>query len=89
VLFAHEKLRIPGGIVGSVPRLRDELDRIAKALEIPDSLTLDSEELTQAADSPAKSGELWRRYGRESFGCVALREGCRRAMQANAVLVFT
>jgi hypothetical protein len=89
VLYLAPELRIPGGMVGSVPRLSAELDRIARALEIPDSLAAESEELWQASDSPPAEGPLWKRYGRESFGCVVLREGCRRAMAANAALVFT
>jgi hypothetical protein len=89
VLYLSKELRVPGGMVGSVPRLAAELDRIARVLEIPDALAADSEELWQASDSPPADGPLWKRYGRESFGCVVLREGCRRAMAANAALVFT
>jgi len=89
VLFPPEKLEIPGGMVGSAPRLLAELDRIAKALEIPETLTEGLEELWEAANSPPPDGELWRRYGRESFGCLTLREGCRQAIASRAALVFT
>jgi hypothetical protein len=89
VLFSPEELEIPGGMVGSVPRLLAELDRIAEALGIPEDLTEASDELLEAVTAPSSDGKLWRRYGRESFGCVTLREGCRKALAAGAALVFT
>ncbi len=89
VLFPPADLEIPGGMVGSSTRLLAELDRIAAALAIPDSLTPDAEELWQAADEPSKGGDLWRQYGRESFGCVTLRHGCRQSIATGAALVFT
>jgi hypothetical protein len=90
VLFPPADLEIPGGgIVGSAPRLLAELDRLALALAIPSRLTADSEELWEAGDAPASDGDLWKRFGRESLGCVTLREGCRRAIAEGAALVFT
>lgn len=89
VLFPPAELEIPGGMVGSVPRLLAELDRIALALAIPDRLTPDAEELWEAADDPSETGDLWQRYGRESFGCVTLRHACRQSIAQRAALVFT
>lgn len=89
VLFPPHDLQIPGGMIGSVPRLLTELDQIARLLAIPEDLAADSELLWELADSPASDGELWKRYGGESFGCVALREGCRHALATGAALVFT
>ncbi len=89
VLFAPLDLEIPGVAVGSAPRLLAELERIAAALRIPDHLTAQSDELWEASDDPPEEGETWRRYGRESFGCVTLREGCRHAIAQRAALVFT
>jgi hypothetical protein len=76
-------------MVGSTPRLLAELERVASALAIPETLTADSEELWAVADGPTAKGELWRLYGRESFGCVVLLEGCRKSMATGAALVFT
>jgi len=89
VLFPPADLEVPGGMVGSAQRLLAELDRIANALEIPPTLSDSSEELWEAADSPVMTGKVWQRYGRESYGCVVLREGCRRAITSGAALVFT
>jgi hypothetical protein len=89
VLLPPDELEIPGSMVGSVPRLLAELEQVAHALEIPESLTAESDELWAAADEPRSTGELWRRYGRETFGCVVLREGCRKSLATGAALVFT
>lgn len=89
VVFTPERLAIPGGMVGSAPRLCRELDRLAAALEIPERLTSSSEELWEAADSQGSGDAKWQRYGIESFSCVTLREGCRHALQTGAALVFT
>jgi hypothetical protein len=88
VLFPPPDLEVPGGMVGSAPRLLAELDRIAAALAIPDGLTPDAQELWQAADDPTNGGELWQQYGRESFGCVTLRHACRQSIAQRAALVF-
>jgi hypothetical protein len=88
VLFPPEASQIPGGMVGSAPKLLAELNRLAELLEIPSDLKEDADELWEAADTPSSGGGRWRRYGRESFGCVTLREGCRKAISAGALLVF-
>jgi hypothetical protein len=89
VLFPPLELEIPGSIVGSVPRLFAELERIARALAIPKNLEASSRELPALAESPLAEGEPWQRYGRETHACVMLREGCRRAMATGSALVFT
>lgn len=89
VLFPPADLEIPGGMIGSAHRLLAELERIALALAIPDSLTPDAEELWEAADDPAEGGDLWQQYGRESFGCVTLRHACRQSITQRAAIVFT
>jgi hypothetical protein len=89
VQFPHEELEIPGAMVGSVPRLTSELLRIARALGIPETLTTDTELLWEIADAPPKVGPKWQQYGRETFGCVTLLEGCRKSLELSAALVFT
>ena len=76
-------------MVGSVVTLLRELDRLSEFLEIPSNFTHASEELWEASDSPTPDGAPWQRYGRESFGCVALQEACREAVRWNAAVVFT
>jgi hypothetical protein len=63
VLFADEGHQIPGGMVGSTPRLLAECDRLARVLEIPSHITKDSEELWDAADSQGEGKTTWQRYG--------------------------
>lgn len=85
VIFAPDGADVPGCMIGSVPRLRAELDRLALALDIPDHLDPESLDLgaAQSADGPR-----WARYARETHACVTLRDGCRHAMSAGAALVF-
>jgi hypothetical protein len=89
VLFDEDGLGIPGGMVGSTPRLMSECDRLARILEIPPQITKDSDELWGAADSQGQGDSIWQRYGVESFTCVALREACRVSLQTGAAIVFT
>lgn len=88
VLVLPERYPVPGRMVGSVPRLLDELSRLASALKIPSDLHAQSEALWEAADSSGQGSELWQRYGIESFSCVVLQEGCRASMATGAALVF-
>ena len=88
VLFPPAHLEIAGGMVGSVPRLLQEIERLARRLEIPVGVETDTDELSDLLRAPLAEGPLWQRYGRESFGCVTLREGCRHAMATGAALVF-
>jgi hypothetical protein len=87
VLIADDG-RVPGGMVGSTPRLLAECGRLARVLGIPSHITKDSEELWDAADSQGEGEAIWQRYGVESFSCVALREACRTSMQTGAAVVF-
>lgn len=88
VLLPPADYPVAGMMVGSVPRLLNELERIAELLKIPSRLHSQSEELWEAADSPVQDGELWQRYGTESYSCVALIEGCRHSVATGAALVF-
>ena len=89
VLIAIDDPKILGGIVGSVPRLLGECDRLAEILGIPEGLNAESDELWDAADSQGEGEETWQRYGIETYSCVVLREGCRKSMETGAALVFT
>lgn len=62
--------------LGSLPRLHKELEILRAELRIPES-----------ARDPEP--ELDRDFGTERFVCVALLEGCRRALERGAALVFT
>jgi hypothetical protein len=87
VLFSDDS-KLPGGMLGSVPRLLAELERVAAVLGIPESLHSQSEELWEAADTQGEGDALWQRYGIESFSCVVLHEACRRSIATGSAVVF-
>lgn len=88
VLFADDK-KLPGGMLGSSPRLLAELERLAEALGVPERLHSQSEELWEAADSQGEGDAQWERYGIESYSCVVLREACRKSLGSGAAIVFS
>lgn len=89
VLYPPDEYEIPGGMVGSSPRLLAELERLVALLEIPRHLTPESDELWEAAESQGNGDATWQTYGIESYSCVVLAEGCRRSIKTGAALVFT
>lgn len=88
VLFADDK-KLPGGMLGSVPRLLAELERLAEVLGIPEGLHAQSEELWEAADAQGEGDALWQRYGIESYSCVVLREACHKSLATGSAIVFS
>ncbi|MGB0133790.1 hypothetical protein [Dokdonella sp.] len=88
VLFADDK-KLPGGMLGSAPRLLAELERLASMLGVPESLHSQSDELWEAADSQGEGDARWERYGIESYTCVVLREACRKSMATGSAIVFS
>lgn len=88
VLFPPQTLKIPGGMVGSSHRLREECERLAKELQLP--LDLDPEEDTvwEAAHSQGKGETQWQRYGVESFTCLRLYQAAARSLESGAAIVF-
>jgi hypothetical protein len=89
VLFAADDRKVPGGMVGSVPRLLAECRRLSRILGIPPEITKDSDELWEAADSQGEGECLWQQYGVESFTCVALLEACAVSLKTGAAIAFT
>lgn len=87
VLFADDTA-LPGGMLGSTPRLLAELERLAGELGVPEHLHSQSEELWEAADSQGEGDTRWERYGIESYSCVVLREACRKSLALGAAIVF-
>lgn len=86
-MFADDT-KLPGGMLGSTPRLLAELERLAVELGVPDSLHSQSEELWEAADAQGEGEARWERYGIESYSCVVLREACRKSLESGAAIVF-
>jgi hypothetical protein len=91
VIVADPSLEVPGDVVGSSPRLLEECLELARALELPDDLDPESEEVWQAADGQGagEGGPKWHRYGVESHTCLALIRACRASVETGAAVVFS
>jgi len=88
VLFPPEELEIPGGMIGSSPRLLDETRRLAQAIELPLDMDPEADELWKAAETQGEGDALWQRYGVESFTCLRLYHAARHSIEHSAALVF-
>ena len=60
VIFADDR-KLTGQMLGSVPTLLAELDRLAAALGVPEHLHPQSGALWEAVDSHGEGDELWQR----------------------------
>jgi hypothetical protein len=89
VIFPADSLKIPGAMIGSVPRLKDECQALAKLLEIPDGLGAESDEVLEAAEDPGSGTVHWQRYGIESFSCIRLLAACQASLKTGAAIVFS
>ena len=91
VLRTHPSLRIAGGRIGSSPVLLEECEELATLLDIPESLSEDSQELRRAIepDRQSETSCRWRQYAQESLACACLMEACRVSLTYGAAIVFT
>jgi hypothetical protein len=87
VIFPPDGLEIPGHMIGSVPRLLGECAYLSSALDIPDGLEGESDEVMEALDEHGE-GEGWRAHAIETFTCLQLMAACRDSMRTGAALVF-
>lgn len=88
VVFPRDDLQIPGGMIGSSHRLLAECSELAKWLGLPENLDYESEEVWDAAESPALDGPQWKRFGVESFSCLRLIAAAERSLKSGAAVVF-
>ena len=88
VIFPAESLKIPGAMIGSVPRLQEECRALAELLEIPDGLDAESDEVLEAAENPESGAAHWQLYGIESFSCIRLLAACHASLNTGAAIVF-
>jgi hypothetical protein len=88
VIFPAENLKIPGAMIGSVPQLQEECRALAKMLEIPDGLDVESDAVLEAAEDPGSGTVRWQRYGIESFSCIRLLAACKASLNTGAAIVF-
>ena len=80
--------RLAGGYLGSSVRLLAETRRIAAALDLPEGLDPDSEEVFGACDTGTRAAEGWQRYGIESYVCLRLIQAARHSIATGAVIDF-
>ena len=88
VIFPHEELAVPGGMIGSSVHLLRECKRLAEWLELPLDLDPESDEVWDAASSPQASGPKWQQYGVESFSCIRLIKAAEASINSGAAVVF-
>jgi hypothetical protein len=74
--------------VGSSFALKRECRLLAMALDLPDHLDPEHEELHKVAEEPEDSGPMWRRFGLEALTCVQLLAAARRSIETRAAVVF-
>jgi hypothetical protein len=83
-----EEDEIPGGMIGSVPRLRSELEILVKLLEVPMNMDPEGKEVFDAAESRPIDGPRWRKYGIESFVLLRLWRACELSLLHRSAIVF-
>jgi hypothetical protein len=88
VIIPDPSLEIAGGMLGSSHALLRECRELARALEIPEDLSLEDEALAEAAENQGEGEAKWERYGVESYTCVALMKACEASVETGAAVVF-
>ena len=85
VLIPAERLKVPGGMIGSSPRLRDECAALARHMALP--LETDPE---IAADLMAEGGgdEGWQRLASAAYACLQLHRAADVSVKYGAAIIF-
>jgi hypothetical protein len=88
VLIPDASLEIDGGEIGSAHKLLTECGELARALEIPDGLSVEDEAVSAALRSQGEGDAMWERYGVESYTCLALMRACEVSIETGAAIIF-
>ena len=88
VLIPDASLEIAGGMLGSSQVLLRECRELARALELPEDLSPDDEQVWSAADTQGEGETKWEQYGVESFTCLSLIRACEASVETGAAVVF-
>lgn len=88
VIIPDASLEIAGGMLGSSHALLRECRELARALELPEELSLEDEALWEAVDNQGEGEAKWERYGVETYTCLALIKACEASVETGAALVF-
>jgi len=78
------------GLIGSAYSLKDDLERIAKAINLPlDDVEPDSDEVQEAFEKQGKVSGTWHPYGVESYACLQMYEAVTTSIATGCAMVFT
>lgn len=89
VLIPGDDYPISGGLVGSSPRLLEEVRSLAAMLGLPLDLDPEDDRVYEAAESQGSGTTLWECYGRESYSCLRLYHAAEHSIATGAAIVFT
>ncbi len=89
VLYPPDSLSIPGGMIGSTPRLLRECLELARAMQLPTEIDPEGDEVSALMISESTTGEGWRKFGSESFTCLHLIRACQTSIETGAAIVFS
>ncbi|HOP73962.1 MAG TPA: hypothetical protein PLC07_02775 [Bacillota bacterium] len=87
VIFPDIELEIPGDMIGSSYRLRDECRNIAKYLQLEGEFHFKPDEFLKACEHP-EGGALWQQYPVESYVCIVLYQASLKSIQSGSAIVF-
>jgi hypothetical protein len=88
VIIPDASLEIAGGMLGSSHALLRECRELARALELPEDLSLEDERVWQAVEHQGEGEGKWESYGVESYTCLVLIEACEASVETGAAVVF-
>lgn len=88
VILTNEKV-IPGGMIGSSYRLKDECEELARHLELNLNIHPDSDEIKSLIQSHGKSEIKWRHFGIESFTCIRLYHAALKSIELHSCITFS
>ena len=88
VLIPDASLEIAGGMIGSSHALLSECRELARALELPEDLSLEDEAFDEAFDAQGEGEAKWEQYRVESYTCLGLLRACEASVETGAAVVF-
>lgn len=87
VIFGAGDDDVPGGMLGSSPRLLAECEHLAAALGLPTDIDPEADAVFEAAESQGQ-GTGWRAYGIEAHSCLHLIHCARASLRWRTAISF-
>ncbi len=88
VIIVEDELAVPGGIIGSVPRLLAECRQLAERLEVTADFEAEDLGIPWKPESKTDEPPVWLDHREAAYCLVALRSACHAAMRVGAVVYF-